>query len=123
GQGICVEDGVNSVQNAVYTLVSSNVDHTQVVEKIEGKKLELSTSTSRVGTKEIGNDIIFGPLTINCSYDLTYGYEIIDYHGRKITNYTLCDANGNAKQVRGNTTFYIKIPKEKCIDGLRSIKV
>ena len=84
--------------------------------------ITLKKENTAVGMKIMDDNAIFGPFSVTCDKNVIYTYEIYDLKGNGITGYATCDENGNAKTVRGNSTFYIKIPKEKCINGVSKIK-
>ena len=84
--------------------------------------ITLRQENTTVQTRIIDNNVIFGPFSVTCDKDVIYTYEIYDLKGNEITGYATCDENGNDKTVRGSSTFYIKMPKEKCMDGVSRIK-
>ena len=88
----------------------------------------LSTSNSDIEMKISGSNAIFGPFKFYCNYyNSETGYQLVVYNGSggKITNYTICNANGTAKTLSGtgNLTFYLKIPTSTCKNGVSKVEI
>ncbi len=84
--------------------------------------ITLTKENSTVEMKILDDNAIYGPFKVRCNQNVVYTFEIYDLKGNGITGYETCDENGNSKIAQGSTTFYIKMPKEKCSNGISRIK-
>lgn len=70
-----------------------------------------------------GNNYIFGPFEFNCSNQASYSCEVKDKNGNTISQVTVCNSRGTEINLSGagDKTFYIKIPKSNCTNGISRI--
>ena len=81
-------------------------------------------TNNNIDMKKIdNNDYLFGPFNIVCNNNNGYSFVIKDKDGEKITDYSICNENGEAKTIKGNSTFYLKIPSSILGKGISSVQV
>lgn len=70
-------------------------------------------------------NFIYGPFKFECSRNnVTYTLDVRNSNNQEVTNYTICDANGIAKNITTSSgKFYLKIPKISSSNGIVSVKL
>jgi hypothetical protein len=98
-------------------------------EKTSEATVRMEKQNSDIKMKINGDDCFFGPFSMKTTYteegyikNKSTTFEVKDGKGQNITEYTICDENGNHKDIVGTGTFYLKIPKAKCINGISRIR-
>ncbi len=85
----------------------------------------LEKQDSTVKVKASGDNYIFGPFSFNCSENATYECVVKsnDSDETTIRNAVVCRAGGDAKTLsgHGDKTFYVKIPKSSCSNGVAKV--
>lgn len=125
GDAYCVQPGAAAISGTFYLQgISSGSTTTQCTRK-DDITINMTKLNDDVEMRAVGNDYVFGPLRMNCSYDGGYQLDIRNASGGAITQYTVCDQNGNATKLAGtgNITFYVRIPSSVCQNGVSKIKV
>lgn len=83
-----------------------------------------ANESSQIGAKILGENVIYGPFTINANmsgYGGGYSFSVLDSVGNAVQNVTTTDENGEEITVRGTATFYLKIPLNNCQNGISAI--
>ncbi|MCI8759886.1 MAG: hypothetical protein HFJ34_01965 [Clostridia bacterium] len=87
----------------------------------------LQKENTAVNLKELDdNYYLYGPLKYKSTADNgQYTCTVKDGNGNSITNFTICNASGTEEVTLkgGSRTFYLKIPKNKCTNGIGSVKL
>ena len=96
---------------------------TTITSSISSIKLSGNTDDN-IDMKRIdSNNYLFGPFEIECNNNNGYSFVIKDKDGNEITDYSICNENGEAKTIKGNSTFYLKIPGSALSKGISSVQV
>lgn len=72
------------------------------------------------------NYYLYGPMNFYCDYEGQYVYSVKDGSGNEVEGYVVCDENGNNLDIsnkKGELSFYIKVPSDKCQEGISKIEV
>lgn len=82
------------------------------------KGMSLQKKSSDLEYKVESNHCIIGPFEFSCNKNATYSLLV---NGKK--NGTICNKNGDAMSLTGsgNKSFYVKIPKIYCQNGISSV--
>lgn len=87
----------------------------------------LERENTAVNLKDLDdNYYLYGPLKYKSTANNgTYTCTVKDSDGNNITGFTISDASGTEEVTLkgGSRTFYLKIPKNKCTNGIGSVKL
>ena len=127
-RGACIDHGVHNAdedppRNRRYTLASEDITTIETGAVVKTGSISLSKGNSSITMKQLDdNNYLLGPFVIKCNNSNGYTFEIKDGKGNDITGFSTCNSSGNSITVKGNATFYIKIPASKCKNGISKVK-
>lgn len=138
----CCQEGCEALgdyQYVEYEMVKFDREFFKNENVIDNPDIKFTlTNTNNVGNaKTSGDYCIFGPFSFlseekNTAISSKYDIEIKDINGKKISEFVICNNTGNnaniyqkynnnKKAYEGN--FYVKIPKNKCNNGISAVKL
>lgn len=127
GDALCTQAGVNAAGWGGWYNGYWYYDYSKTGEDSgywdDDISITMTKGNSTIGIKELGNNYILGPFEVKCSNNAGYGFEVYDSKGNTLSNYTTTDANGNDIWAGGNSTFYIRIAKSNCTNGISRVKI
>ena len=123
GDGLCIQAGRPAYDGDYWYYDYEWTGGGSYVVQDPDVSITLSKGNENIEMKSSGTDYIYGPFKINCNYNGGYSFDIRDNNGSAITSYTLCNSSGSRITVKGTMTFYIKISKSKCANGVGYVKV
>lgn len=87
--------------------------------------LKKKNHNSDVKVIESGDNYIFGPFQYNCTKSATYSVSVYNNTGGSVSGGVVCESNGTEKALSGsgNATFYVKIAKSNCSNGISKIQL
>ena len=128
-RGACINHGVHNADmsppyNRNYTLDTeeSSIEVTYRSTPVKTGSIDLTKKNSNITMKKLdANNYLLGPFVIECNNDNGYTIQVKDSKGNNISGTSTCDSSGKSMTVKGDATFYIKIPASKCANGISKV--
>ena len=101
--------------NEIFTIVSRRT--------ISQGTISLSKGNSSINMVKLDNNYyILGPFVINCNNSNGYNIQVIDKNNKVVSGVSTCNSSGASISVKGNATFYLKIPANACQTGINVVR-